>query len=198
VPDLQNGRRGHIVTTEMIVTKGKAKSPSHLASPCPIARSVDVAGQWWSTLILRDAFYGISRFDEFEKSLGIAPTMLTRRLTELVERGLLERRRYSTRPPRYEYALTERGRDFWPVLVALMDWGNRHLAPEGESVVLINRTTGRRVVPLLTEAGSGKRINSNDHILGAGPKANEHIKRRTAFGAARRSDPSLRPEFLFE
>jgi DNA-binding HxlR family transcriptional regulator len=149
-------------------------------------------------LILRDAFYGISRFDEFQKSLGIAPTMLTRRLMELVDRGLLERRRYSARPPRYEYELTVRGRDFWPVLVALTEWGNRHLAPEGASVVLINRITGRRVEPLLTEAGTGQRINCDDHILGAGPKANEHIKRRTAFGAAHRNDPALRPEFLFE
>jgi hypothetical protein len=68
--------------------------------------------------------------------------------------------------------------------------GNRHLAPQGASVVLINRSTGRRVEPGLTEAGSGKRIDCHEHILGAGPKANEHIKRRTAFGAARRSAKS--------
>jgi DNA-binding HxlR family transcriptional regulator len=149
-------------------------------------------------LILRDAFYGISRFDEFEKSLRIAPTMLTRRLADLVDGGLLERRRYCDRPPRYEYELTERGRDFWPVLVALLQWGNKHLAPEGASVVLVSRATGRRVEPVMQEAGSGKRINCDDHMLGAGPKANEHIRRRAAFGAARRDDPALRPDFLFE
>ena len=174
----------------MIVTKQKANAVSHKNSPCPIARGIDAAGQWWSMLILRDAFYGISRFDEFEKSLGIAPTMLTRRLAELVKQGLLERRRYCARPPRYEYDLTERGRDFWPVLVTLMEWGNQHLAPEGASVVLIDRSTGRRVEPTLIESRSGKRINCDDHILGAGPKANEHIRRRSAFGALRRTDPT--------
>jgi DNA-binding HxlR family transcriptional regulator len=149
-------------------------------------------------LILRDAFYGLSRFDEFEKSLHIAPTMLTRRLAELVEADLLERRPYSAKPLRHDYILTDSGRDFWPVLVALLDWGNRHFAPEGESVVLVNRATGRRVEPVLKEAGSGKRITADDHMLGAGPIANEHIRRRTAFGAAKRKDPALRPDFLFE
>ena len=79
---------------------------------CPIARGLERVGEWWSMLILRDAFAGMTRFDEFQQSLGIAPNMLTRRLAALVESGLLERRRYSERPPRDEYLLTERGRDF--------------------------------------------------------------------------------------
>ncbi len=85
-------------------------------------------------LILRDAFAGMTRFDEFQKSLGIAPNMLTRRLAALVEAGMLERRRYSEHPPRDEYLLTERGRDFRRVLLALLAFGNRHFAPEGASV----------------------------------------------------------------
>src|ERR1700742_1304373 len=76
--------------------------------PCPIARSLERVGEWWSILILRDAFKGKSRFDQFQKSLGIAPNMLTRRLNDLVDAGLLERRRYSLRPPRYEYLVTAR------------------------------------------------------------------------------------------
>ena len=100
---------------------------------CPIARGLERVGEWWSMLILRDAFAGISRFDEFQKSLGIAPTMLTRRLAALVESGLLERRRYSERPPRDEYCLTARGAISRPVLVAMLAWGNRHFAPEGET-----------------------------------------------------------------
>ena len=76
---------------------------------CPIARSLERVGEWWSILILRDAFHGLTRFDQFQKSLGIAPNMLTRRLNGLVEAGLLERRRYSEHPPRDEYVLTERG-----------------------------------------------------------------------------------------
>ena len=89
---------------------------------CPIARSLERVGEWWSILIFRDAFAGLTRFEEFQKSLGIAPNMLSRRLAALVEAGMLERRRYSERPPRDEYVLTERGRDFHGVLLALMDY----------------------------------------------------------------------------
>ena len=99
--------------------------------PCPIARSLERVGEWWSILILRDAFAGITRFDEFQKSLGIAPNMLTRRLAALVEAGLLERRRYSERPPRDEYVLTAARARFPPGAGGLLAWGNRHFAPEG-------------------------------------------------------------------
>src|ERR1700726_5356626 len=109
--------------------------------PCPIARSLERVGEWWSMLIMRDALHGLTRFDEFQNSLGIAPNMLTRRLNALVEAGLLKRRRYSEHPPRDEYLLTERGRDFRPVVLSLLAWGNRHFAPEGASVMLVNRQT---------------------------------------------------------
>src|SRR5271170_987425 len=123
---------------------------------CPIARSLERVGEWWSILILRDALHGLTRFDQFQKSLDIAPNMLTRRLNALVEGGLLERRRYSERPPRYEYVLTERGRDFRPVLLALLTWGNRHFAPEGASIQLVERATGRVVDPVLVDQASGR------------------------------------------
>src|SRR6266513_490550 len=97
---------------------------------CPIARSLERVGEWWSILILRDALHGLTRFDQFQKSLGIAPNMLARRLNALVDAGLMERRRYSERPPRDEYVLTARGRDFRPILVALLAWGNKHFARE--------------------------------------------------------------------
>ena len=102
---------------------------------CPIARGLERVGEWWSILILRDALHGMTRFDEFQKSLGIAPNMLARRLKSLVDAGLLERRRYSERPPRDEYLPTARGHDFRPILVALLAWGNKHFAPEGPSVL---------------------------------------------------------------
>ena len=95
-------------------------------TPCPVARSLDRVGEWWTMLILRDAFFGMTRFDQFEKSLGIAPNMLTRRLNALVEDGLMERRRYNDHPPRDEYVLTAMGRDFHPVLTALKTWGDKH------------------------------------------------------------------------
>ena len=125
---------------------------------CPIARGLERVGEWWSILILRDAFQGLTQFDQFQKSLGIAPNMLSRRLNTLVENGLLERRRYSERPPRDEYVLTERGRDFRPVLWAMLTWGNRHFAPEGPSVVLVDAETGRLADPVLVDRVSGKEM----------------------------------------
>src|ERR1700757_3563644 len=97
-------------------------------SQCPIARGLERVGEWWSILILREAFLGATRFDQFQKNLGIAPNMLTRRLNTLVESELFERRPYSERPLRYEYVLTPRGRDFRQVLWALLAWGNKHFA----------------------------------------------------------------------
>jgi len=118
---------------------------------CPVARSLERVGEWWSILIMRDAIYGMTRFDQFQKNLNIAPNMLTRRLAVLVEAGLLEKRLYSEKPPRYEYIVTRRGRDFRAVLWSLQSWGNRHFAPEGESVVLIDKETGERADPILVD-----------------------------------------------
>ena len=155
--------------------------------PCPIARSLERVGEWWSILILRDAFAGMTRFDEFQKSLGIAPNMLTRRLTALVEAGLLERRRYSEHPPRDEYLLTERGRDFRPVLLAMMAWGNRHFAPEGATVLIVDAATGAAADPVLVDRATGRPVDSPDYVLAPGPAATEALRRRLARGE--REDP---------
>lgn len=163
---------------------------------CPIARALERVGEWWSILILRDALHGLSRFDEFEKSLGIAPNMLTRRLKGLVESGLLERRPYSTKPLRYEYVPTAAGVDFQHVLTALLAWGNKHFAPEGASVQLCDRATGAAVQPIWVDANSGKPISAEQHVLGAGPAASPLVKRRLDFFVAKRADPTLRPDFL--
>jgi DNA-binding HxlR family transcriptional regulator len=165
---------------------------------CPIARSLQHVGEWWSMLILRDAVHGLSRFDDFQKSLGIAPNILTRRLNGLVESGLLERKPYSSKPLRYEYVLTPGGRGFQPVLVALLAWGNKHLAPEGASVVLVDRETGKKVDPVLIDAKTGKHISDMDHLLAPGPAASPAAKKRLKFCAAKQLDPSLRPDFLGE
>jgi DNA-binding HxlR family transcriptional regulator len=148
------------------------------AMPCPIARGLDRVGEWWSILILRDAFAGLSRFEEFRDSLGIAPNMLTRRLNALVEAGLLERRRYSERPPRYEYRLTERGADFRQVLVALLAWGNRHFAPEGASVQILNTETGAPAEPMLVDRATGAEIAAPAYRIAPGPAATEATRRR--------------------
>jgi DNA-binding HxlR family transcriptional regulator len=148
------------------------------AMRCPIARSLERVGEWWSILILRDAFHGLTRFDQFQDSLGIAPNMLTRRLNALVESGLLERRRYSEHPPRHEYVLTERGRDFRPVLWALLTWGNKHFAPEGASVVLADAATGALADPVLIDRVSGKVMTSETFRSVPGPAANGSTRAR--------------------
>lgn len=127
---------------------------------CPIARSLEHVGEWWSILILRDAFQGLTRFDQFQKSLGIAPNMLTRRLNVLVRSGLLDRRQYSKHPPRYEYVLTGQGRDFRTVLVSLIAWGNRHFSPEGASVVIVDSETGDQVNPIWLISRRGFRLRN--------------------------------------
>jgi DNA-binding HxlR family transcriptional regulator len=154
---------------------------------CPIARSLERVGEWWSILILRDAFHGLTRFDQFQKSLEIAPNMLTRRLNALVESGLLERRRYSERPPRDEYVLTPRGRDFRPVLWALLAWGNKHFAPEGASVVLVDAETGAQADPVMIDRVSGRPLAEPAFRSAAGPAADESTKRRQAFVAKKRA-----------
>ena len=147
---------------------------------CPIARSLERVGEWWTILILRDALRGLTRFDEFQKSLDIAPNMLTRRLESLVAAGLLERRRYSERPPRDEYLPTERGRDFRPVLQAFLAWGNRHFAPEGPSVVIVNQETGEVAEPVLVDRISGRPLSDPVFRTVPGPAASERTLRRYA------------------
>ena len=154
---------------------------------CPIARSLERVGEWWSILILRDAALGLTRFDQFQESLGIAPNILTRRLKALVEAGLLERRRYSDKPPRDEYVLTEAGRDFRPVLWALLAWGNRHFAPEGKSVVIVDSETGAEAEPMLVDRKSGRPLLPPGFRSAAGPAADARTRGRHGFVAARHS-----------
>jgi DNA-binding HxlR family transcriptional regulator len=154
-------------------------------SRCPIARSLERVGEWWSILILREALLGSTRFFEFHKALKIAPNTLTRRLNALVDAGLLERRLYQQHPPRHAYVLTQSGRDFHPVLVALMTWGNRYFAPEGASVVLADAATGRRAQPVLVDRRSGRPITARTFALAPGPAADRRLRAR--LGGRRRS-----------
>jgi DNA-binding HxlR family transcriptional regulator len=130
---------------------------------CPIARGLEHVGEWWSILILRDAFAGKSRFDEFQRSLGIAPNMLSRRLAALVEAGMLERRPYSERPRRDEYLLTERGRDFRTVLLALLAFGDRHCAQDAHGTRIVDARTGDTAQPWLVDRRSGRPLVAPDY-----------------------------------
>ena len=148
---------------------------------CPIARGLEHVGEWWSILILRDAFHGLTRFDQFQRSLPIAPNMLTKRLNELVAAGLLERRLYNEHPPRYEYVLTEMGRDFRPVMIAMMAWGNRHFTPEGTMSTLVEAETGIEADPIVVDRATLRPLTEEAFTFAAGPAANDDVKRRMAF-----------------
>lgn len=145
---------------------------------CPVSRCLDTLGDWWSLLILRDALDGATRFDQFERHLGIAPNMLTRRLRGLVEDGLLERRRYQDRPPRYEYVLTERGHDVLPVIIALAEWGDRDVEPRRRTIRLVDRSTGATVEPVLIDRITGRPLAEIDVGYVAGPAAGEGLRTR--------------------
>lgn len=127
--------------------------------PCPIARTLALVGDAWSILILRDAHGGLTRFDQFRKSLGIAPTMLTRRLATLTEEGLLEKRRYSERPPREEYQLTAAGRDFLPVLFMIGAWGRQYRGG-GKLVRFFDAETGTEIKAVAVDEVTGAKIGT--------------------------------------
>ena len=121
---------------------------------CSIARTLEIVGERWTLLIVRDAFLGLRRFDEFQASLGIARNVLSERLNRLVEEGVLERVRYSQRPARYEYRLTRKGRELNVALAGLRQWGDKHLS-EKPPHVLRRKSDGKPVVAALVPKGAG-------------------------------------------
>jgi DNA-binding HxlR family transcriptional regulator len=112
---------------------------------CSVARALEAIGDRWTMLVVRDAFLGVRRFEDFQRDLDIARNVLADRLGRLVDDGILERRRYQEKPERFEYRLTEKGLDLWPVLVSLMKWGDRHAAPEGPPMLIFHRDCGGEV-----------------------------------------------------
>lgn len=126
---------------------------------CPIARTLGVLGDAWSILILRDAHAGLTRFDQFRKNLGIAPTILTRRLLALTEEGLLEKHLYSEHPPREEYVLTQAGLDFLPALFAIGAWGRQYRG-EGQLTRFFDAEAGSEIQPVVIDEVTGARIGT--------------------------------------
>ena len=132
---------------------------------CPSARALDVIGDWWSLLIVRDAFDGLTRFGEFQKSLGIAKNILSDRLRTLVARGILKAVPAADGGAHQEYHLTEMGRDLFPVMVALRQWGERHLFdPTEKHSQLVDRNTGQ-TVRLAVHAEDGRPIGADDAVI---------------------------------
>lgn len=139
---------------------------------CSIARTLEIVGERWTLLVLRESFLGTRRFDDFQKQLGVARNVLQSRLERLIEEGVLGRHRYQDRPPRYEYRLTEAGRDLLPVLIALMHWGDRHRAPDGPPALILHDGCGGTVTAAMT-CGTccASDLSATDAVVVAGPGA---------------------------
>jgi DNA-binding HxlR family transcriptional regulator len=139
---------------------------------CSIARTLDIAGEPWSPLIIRDIWVGMTRFDDIQRDLGISRKVLSERLTSLVEHGVLERRAYSDRPPRHEYVLTEKGYEFCDVLIAITAWGDRWTAGDiGPPVLLRHRGCGQVTHVELRCAQCGDHLHANAVDVEPGPGA---------------------------
>jgi DNA-binding HxlR family transcriptional regulator len=138
---------------------------------CSIARTLDVVGEWWTLLILRDAFRGTRRFDDFHDSLGMARSVLTARLKKLTDEGVLEKLPYSEHPPRYEYRLTDKGQALFPIITALLRWGDEWApGPSGAPVELVH-TCGHAIHPELTCPRCGAEVTAATTRSVPGPGA---------------------------
>ncbi|MHB1583485.1 MAG: winged helix-turn-helix transcriptional regulator [Acidimicrobiales bacterium] len=142
---------------------------------CSVAQCLEVVGEWWSMLIVRDAFLGVRRFDQFQRRLGISRNVLNQRLRRLVDQGVLERRRYSEHPPRDEYRLTDKGLDLWPVLTAMRQWGDRHAAPDGPPVEMVHTACGAVATAVPTCSACGGPLTARDVRARPGPGAVEPL-----------------------
>jgi DNA-binding HxlR family transcriptional regulator len=144
---------------------------------CPIARSMEVLGERWAILVMREAFYGTTRFDDFARHLGIASNILSARLKELVEHGMLER---VPEGARHAYRLTEKGRDFFPAFLALKRWSDRWMAPNGPVVRIVERATGQDIAVPSPAGADGQPLVPEAVRLLPGPGAGEAMRRRLA------------------
>lgn len=133
---------------------------------CPIARTTDLIGDWWTPVVMREAFYGCRRFEQFQERLGVSRATLTERLNRLVEEGMLVKVPYQSNPVRHEYRLTDKGREFYPVLAAMFAWGDRWLFGEkGSSLELYDKHTGEAVQPHVVDEHTGEPIDARRIML---------------------------------
>lgn len=146
----------------------KLKSFDHMN--CSLAQTVEVIGERWTLLILREAFFGKKRFEEFQNGLGIARNILTVRLNRLVEQEILAKR--PVEAGRFEYVLTPRGLELQPVLLAMTQWGDRHKPhPRGKRVVFVERATGKPIAPMAVRSADGRVLSARDVKATPGPGA---------------------------
>ena len=140
---------------------------------CSVAQCLDVVGEWWSLLIVRDAFLGVTRFDDFQARLGISRNILTQRLNHLVDSDVLKRVAYSDHPPRSEYRLTGKGRDLWHVITAMRQWGDQWAAPGGPPVETRHTACGHIVTAVPVCSHCGEPLDARSVTAVPGPGASE-------------------------
>lgn len=146
---------------------------------CPIAQSLEIIGEWWTLLIIRDAFFGVTRFDDFQENLGIARNVLAARLETLVAGGVMERVPYDEARERYDYVLTEKGRALWPVMVTLRQWGDEWVRGRGHEVwQLQHKQCGHLTTALLTCDHCGEPLDASKVRSVRGPAAVDGTPRR--------------------
>ncbi|MFD2094181.1 winged helix-turn-helix transcriptional regulator [Blastococcus deserti] len=146
------------------------RQTSFAAMQCSLARSLEVVGDWWSPLVLRDLFLGLDRFDQLVDDLGISRNLLADRLAKLVEGGVVAREAYQERPVRHRYLLTDAGRELVPVLLALTAWGDRWMTPDGGPPLLVAHVgCGARTTPTVCCSACGEPLRSDDVAVSAGP-----------------------------
>jgi DNA-binding HxlR family transcriptional regulator len=146
--------------------------PSFTEIDCPVAQSLEVVGEWWSLMVVREVFFGRRRFEEMHEDLGIARNTLTSRLHRLVDEGVLERRSYSGQ--RGEYFLTKAGLDLYHVLVALTEWGNKWRPRPGGPATVMTHSCGHETTPVLVCDHCGERLGPTSLRMAPGPTADDH------------------------
>lgn len=141
--------------------------------PCSVARTLDIIGEWWTLLILRDVFYGVRRFDGLRTHLGISRKVLTSRLARLTDEKILTRVLYQNQPFRYEYQLTKKGLELLPVLLTIMNWGDKWLSeePDMPPVIFVHKDCGKETIPKLVCSCCGGELNAQNIYPKAGPGA---------------------------
>ena len=143
---------------------------------CSLAQSLEIVGERWSLLIIRDTAFGIRRFDDIQKSLGIARNILTQRLSKLTNEGILVKAR--GKAGRMEYQLTDKGWDLQPLLLSLFQWGEKYQPhPEGERMCFVDSTSGNPIQPMAVRSSDGRLLKSADVWAKRGPGLNKEIVR---------------------
>lgn len=142
--------------------------------PCSVAQTLDIIGEWWTLLILRDVFYGVRRFETLREHLGISRKVLTARLQRLTDEEILKKVSYQKHPVRYEYRLTKKGLDLLPVLLTIMNWGDRWMsAPDKTPIIFVHKGCGNETTPKLVCSHCGEELNAHNLLPKAGPGAPE-------------------------